>query len=283
MPELPEVEVLVRHLAPLLQNRKIQGVDVRRERTISPTTIDEFTRKLRGAIFLQLTRRGKYMLFELSGRDGVSFSLVGHLGMTGKMYLAARKNALPKHAAVVLRLGAENFIFEDTRYFGRLTLDATAAGTLGPEPMGAEFTVEYFSRALARSAQAIKIKLLDQQLVAGVGNIYASEALFRAGIAPQLAARRLKPPQVARLREAIRETLREAIERGSTVPLNYSGDGNSDGLFYFGSAPGTPDFYEERLRVYDRAGKPCRRCKSPIKRIVQGARSTFYCPKCQKK
>src|SRR5882724_12396820 len=147
MPELPEVEVLVRHLAPLLQNRKIQGVDVRRERTISPTTIDEFTRKLHGAIFVQLTRRGKYMLFELRGRDGDGFSLIGHLGMTGRMYLAARKNALPKHAAVVLQLGAENFIFEDTRYFGRLTLDATSTDTLGPEPLGAEFTVEYFSRA----------------------------------------------------------------------------------------------------------------------------------------
>jgi formamidopyrimidine-DNA glycosylase len=283
MPELPEVEVLVRHLAPLLQKRKIQGVDVRRTRTISPTTIDEFTQKLRGATFLQLTRRGKYMLFEMRGRDGKQFSLIGHLGMTGRMYLAPQKSSLPKHAAVVFKLGAENFVFEDTRYFGRLTLDATAVESLGPEPMGEEFTVECFSHALQRSAQPIKIKLLDQQLVAGIGNIYASEALFRAGIAPQLPARRLQPPQVTRLWRAIRDTLRDAIERGSTVPLNYSGPGKSDGLFYFGSAPGTPDFYEERLRVYDRANKPCRRCKSPIKRIVQGARSTFYCPNCQKK
>ena len=138
-----------------------------------------------------------------------------------------------------------------------------------------------FALALRRSSQAIKVKLLDQQMVAGVGNIYASEALFRAGISPRLAARRLKPEQVARLRQAIRETLRDAIKRGSTVPLNYSGEGNVDGLFYFGSAADTADFYEERLRVYDRAGKPCRVCKTPIKRIVQGARSTFYCPKCQ--
>jgi formamidopyrimidine-DNA glycosylase len=283
MPELPEVEVLVKHLAPLLKNRKIERVEVRRARTISPTTIDEFTRKLRDATFIQLARRGKYMLFELRGRDGNEFPLVGHLGMTGRMYLAPQKNALPKHAAVVLGLGAENFIFEDTRYFGKLTLDTEAVGVLGPEPLGDDFTIEYFSRALQRSAQPIKIKLLDQQLVAGVGNIYASEALFRAGIAPQLPARRLKPPQIARLRKTIRETLVEAIKRGSTVPLNYSGEGDSDGLFYFGSAPDASDFYEERLRVYDRAGKPCRRCKTPIKRIVQGARSTFYCPNCQKK
>jgi formamidopyrimidine-DNA glycosylase len=283
MPELPEVEVLVRHLTPSLHNRKIQGVDVRRERTISPTTVDEFTRKLRGATFVHLARRGKYMLFDLCRRDGNRFLLIGHLGMTGRMYLASRKKPLPKHAAVVLKLGAENFIFEDTRYFGRLTLDATAVETLGPEPLGDEFTVGYFANALQRSSQAVKIKLLDQQLVAGVGNIYASEALFRAGVAPQLPARRLKPAQVARLWRAIRATLRDAINRGSTVPLNYSGTGDSDGLFYFGSAPGAPDFYEERLRVYDRAGRPCRRCRTPIKRIVQGARSTFYCPTCQKK
>jgi formamidopyrimidine-DNA glycosylase len=172
-------------------------------------------------------------------------------------------------------------VFEDTRYFGRMTLDDSAIAALGPEPLGEAFTAEYFALALQRSAQAIKVKLLDQQLVAGVGNIYASEALFRAGISPRLAARRLKPPQVARLRETIRETLRDAIERGSTVPLNYSGEGNRDGLFYFGSAPDEGDFYEERLQVYDRAGKPCRVCGSGIKRIVQGARSTFYCPKCQ--
>ncbi|HEX4266237.1 MAG TPA: bifunctional DNA-formamidopyrimidine glycosylase/DNA-(apurinic or apyrimidinic site) lyase [Verrucomicrobiae bacterium] len=283
MPELPEVEVLVRHLAPLVENRKIQSVDVRRERIVSPTTVKEFSRKLRDATFIQLSRRGKYLLFELRGRRGAPFLLIGHLGMTGRMYLLPVKIVLPKHAAVVLNLGPENFVFEDTRYFGRLTLDASAVEVLGPEPLGDDFTVEYFSRALQRSAQPVKIKLLDQSLVAGVGNIYASEALFRAGIAPQLPARRLKPEQVARLRQSIRDTLTEAIERGSTVPLSFSGDGNRDGLFYFGSAPGAPDFYEERLRVYDRAGKPCVTCGSPIKRIVQGARSTFYCPTCQKK
>jgi len=98
-----------------------------------------------------------------------------------------------------------------------------------------------------------------------------------------LPARRLKLPQVARLRQSIRQTLRDAIQRGSTVPLNYAGKGKPDGLFYFGSAPDAPDFYEERLRVYDRAGKPCRKCRGPIKRIVQAARSTFFCPQCQPK
>jgi formamidopyrimidine-DNA glycosylase len=283
MPELPEVEVLARHLAPLLQNRKIARVDVRRERIIAPTAVEEFTQKLRGASFVQLSRRGKYLQFEMRARNGKLFPLMGHLGMTGRMYLLPVKSSLPKHAAVVLGLGAENFVFEDTRYFGRLTLETKAIAALGPEPLGDEFTNEYFFHALQRSAQPIKVKLLDQQLVAGIGNIYASEALFRAGIPPQLPARRLKAPQAARLRQTIRETLRDAIKRGSTVPLNYSGEGNRDGLFYFGSAPDAPDFYEERLRVYDRAGKPCRTCKSPIKRIIQAARSTFYCPKCQRR
>src|SRR6266404_9379716 len=142
MPELPEVEVLAWHLAPLLRNRKIQSVDVRRERIVSPATKEEFSRKLRGATFVQLSRRGKYLLFEMRGRTGNTFSLIGHLGMTGRMYLLPAKNALPKHAAVVLKLGAENFVFEDTRYFGRLTLDASAVEHLGPEPLSPEFTPE---------------------------------------------------------------------------------------------------------------------------------------------
>jgi formamidopyrimidine-DNA glycosylase len=282
MPELPEVEVLVRHLAPALRNRKIKSVDVRRSRIISPSTGPQFSAKLRDARFLELTRRGKYLLFELRGPDRKKFTLIGHLGMTGRMYLLPSKSTLPKHTAVVFNLDAQNFVFEDTRYFGRLTLDAGAVRSLGPEPLGDEFTTEYFSRALQRSAQSIKVKLLDQRLVAGIGNIYASEALFRAGISPQTLARRLKPPQIARLWQSIRETLLDAIERGSTVPLTDSRAEIRDGLFYFADSQDS-DFYEERLRVYDRAGKPCKNCGHAIRRIVQGARSTFYCPRCQRK
>lgn len=282
MPELPEVEILKRHLAPLLIGRRINDVDVRRARTVLPDSPAGFARRLSGARFVALSRRGKYLLFELTTRrTGNAFTLVGHLGMTGRMYLLPAKSVLPKHAAVVLKLGAEKFTFEDTRYFGRLTFDTTAVAELGPEPLGEEFSVEAFSRALKRSAQAIKVKLIDQSIVAGIGNIYASEALFRAEISPRLPARRLTSAQVTRLWTAIRETLSEAIAAGSTVPLNYSGSGERDGLFYFGSAPGDPDFYEERLRVYDRAGESCVVCGTAIKRIVQGARSTFYCPKCQ--
>jgi formamidopyrimidine-DNA glycosylase len=181
-----------------------------------------------------------------------------------------------------LRLGRELFVFEDTRYFGRFTLDKSPVEKLGPEPLGAEFTVPKLAQALKRSGQPIKIKLLDQSVVAGVGNIYASEALFRAGISPKLAACKLTGRQVERLRQAVREVLAEAIDGGSTVPLNYAGAGRRDGLFYFGRDPGTEDYYEERLRVYDRAGRPCPHCGTGIRRIVQAARSTYYCPRCQR-
>ena len=281
MPELPEVEVLARHLRPLLCGKRIRGVSVHRDRVIRPTSRLRLQRTLRGAKFTRLTRRGKYLVFELK-RPGVrsALTLVGHLGMTGRMYLLPRKATLPKHAAVVLDLGREQFVYEDARYFGRLTLDTCSLSQLGPEPQGKKFTPAAFATALHQSRQAIKVKLLDQSLVAGVGNIYASEALFRARIAPQLAANRLSKSQVHRLHRAIRTVLAEAIRFGSTIPLNH-GREKTDRLFYFGKADDAPDYYEERLRVYDRKGKSCYRCKTPIRRIEQAARSTFFCPQCQ--
>jgi len=119
--------------------------------------------------------------------------------------------------------------------------------------------------------------------VAGVGNIYASEALFRARISPRRAARRLGSVLIARLHGAIRGVLTEAVRFGSTVPLDWSGNGAGDGLFYYGRGAGVPDYYEERLAVYDRAGQPCRDCGAKIRRVVQAARSTFYCPRCQRR
>jgi len=283
VPELPEVEVLVRHLNPLLQNKTIRQVTVNRERVIRPTSPRTLKKRLIGAKFLGLSRRGKYLLFNIHCKDDTAPRLlVGHLGMTGRMYLAPAKQSLPKHAAVILTLGKENFVFEDTRYFGRLTFETRALRKLGPEPLGEQFSPEVFVQGLKRSGQSIKVKLLDQSLVAGVGNIYASEALFRAKISPKTPARKLTSSHVARLWTSLREVLTEAIELGSTVPLNYSGIGERDGLFYFGRNPNSPDHYEERLQVYDRAGLPCLNCRSPIKRIVQAARSTFFCPSCQR-
>lgn len=282
MPELPEVEVLARHLRPLICSKIIRGVDVRRAKVLAPTSPRKFRETLLGAKFTGLSRRGKYLLFQLRPKsDAQPLVLLGHLGMTGRIYLAWKSEPLPRHAAVVLDLGRENFIYEDTRYFGRLTLDLAAVKKLGPEPLAGGFDPAVFGRSLKRSRQAIKVRLLDQTLVAGIGNIYASEALFRSRISPRRPAQKLTATQVRRLWRAIREVLAAAIKCGSTVPLNFGGK-SSDGLFYFGRVPGTPDYYEERLRVYDREGRPCTRCGALIRRIQQAGRSTFYCPCCQK-
>jgi len=282
MPELPEVEVLARHLRPALTGKTIRAVSVQREKVLQPTKSARFQKELAGARFVGLQRRGKYLLFELR-RSGAreNFFLLGHLGMTGRMFLASQNAPLPKHAAVVLELGGKNFIYEDTRYFGRFTLDLSALEKLGLEPWDEKFKPEIFHRALKRSRQPVKVKLLDQSLIAGVGNIYASEALFRAGISPRRAANKISARAAQKLLSAVRAVMREAIDGGSTIPLNFSGGKKTDGLFYFGRAA-APDYYEERLCVYDRAGKPCLTCGSPIRRMVQAARSTFYCSRCQK-
>jgi formamidopyrimidine-DNA glycosylase len=283
MPELPEVEVLVCRLRPLLRGRTIRAVEVRRARVLRPTSTRQFKKRLRGAKFVGLTRRGKYLRFDLRAPgQGEPLVMLGHLGMTGRMYVAPVRKPLPKHAAVVLNFGAERFVFEDTRYFGRLTFETKSFERLGPEPLEKAFTIEGFKRALRKSKQAIKVKLLDQSLVAGVGNIYASEALFRARISPGTPSRRLEPQQIKNLWRAIRSVLRDAIERGSTLPLEFSGDGSGDGLFYFGMSAGAGDYCEERLRVYDRRGKPCYHCRTPIERGVHAGRSTYYCPHCQR-
>lgn len=282
MPELPEVEILTRHLRPLIRGRSIRRITVRRGKVLRPTSPRRFQRALLGAKFTDLSRRGKYLLFTLRPKRGGTVKLLGHLGMTGRMFLARNHAPLPKHAAVVFDLGRASFVYEDQRYFGRLTLDISSVTKLGPEPLGADFKRTTFARLLKHSRQAIKVKLLDQTLVAGIGNIYASEALFRARISPRLSACKLSGAQVQRLWRAIRAVLKEAIRCGSTLPLNYDGEVKRNGLFYFGRAADAPDYYVERLRIYDREGRPCWNCGGTIRRIVQGARSTFFCPYCQR-
>jgi len=300
MPELPEVEVLVRHLAPLLKGKTIRAVTVHREKVIRPGSARKLERQLVGAKFIGVERRAKFLVFDLAKPDkqpGAErkrsalpvpvgsrqhVSLLGHLGMTGRMYLQPVKAPLPRHAAVSFDLGRTRFVYEDTRYFGRLTTDLSALDTLGPEPFADAFSPEYLAAELKRFSQAIKVKLLDQSLVAGIGNIYASEALFRAGVSPRTAAHRLKRAQVGRLHETIQDVLSEAIDCGSTIPLDFAGTTRRDGLFYYGQVEGSSRFYQERLRVYDRFGEPCPNCRTPIRRIVQAARSTYFCPRCQR-
>ena len=284
MPELPEVEVLVRHLDPLLRGRTINRVIVRRAKSLRGVTPAGFKRVLSGARFGPLSRRGKYLLFELQRPGKLQPTvLIGHLGMTGRMFLSPREAQLPKHFVVAIELGRQKFVFEDPRYFGGFTLNPKPVAALGPEPLSDQFTPRNLGAGLERSRQAIKVKLLDQSLVAGIGNIYACEALFRARLSPWYPSNRLRPAQVKALWRAIRSTLGEAVRGGSTLTLNFSGTGERTGLFYFGRAPGSAESYQERLRVYGREGQPCVRCGTLIRRITQGARSSFFCPQCQAK
>ncbi len=282
MPEMPEVEVLARQLRPFLRGKTIRTAKVYRERATRPTPPREFQKKLTGAKFKALSRRGKYLLFEFQPKKSKeTFMVLGHLGMTGRMFGAGKKKSCRTHAAVVFDLGGHNFIYEDWRYFGRMTLDLSPIKNLGPEPLDKAFSPELFWKALKKSRQSIKVKLLDQGLIAGVGNIYASEALNRARISPKLPANRLTLAQVKKLLPAIRDVLNESIKAGSTVSLK-TVEEKSGALFYFDGDD--ESYYERRLRVYDRAGKPCLNCGGKIVRITQAARSTYFgsnCPRSQ--
>jgi formamidopyrimidine-DNA glycosylase len=280
MPELPEVEILTRYLRPLLSGKAIRGVKVYRARATRPTPTREFEKAVAGAKFKSLSRRGKYLLFEFQPKNSKrTFTVLGHLGMTGRMFTAGKNGKLPRHAAVVFDLGDRNFIYEDWRYFGRMTLDLSPIEKLGPEPLDKNFSPKLFWESLKKSRQPIKAKLLDQGLIAGVGNIYASEALFRAGISPKRPANRLTLAQAKKLLRAIRDVLNDSIKAGSTFSLKAM-DGGPDALFYFDDGSGS--YYERRLRVYDRDGKPCLNCRTKIVRITQAARSTYFCPHCQR-
>lgn len=282
MPELPEVEVLARHLAPLLEGRRVQEVTVYRRKTIRPHGETDFARRLVGARFAGLQRRGKYLVFSLRpSRGGGARTLLGHLGMTGRLYLVPAEDTPPRHCAVALGLGRHRLIFEDPRGFGRLTFECGALERLGPEPLDGAFTPARLAAGLERSRQAVKVRLMDQAVVAGLGNIYASEVLFRARLSPRRRAAELRPAELRRLHQAIRAVLAGAIRWGSTVPLDWAGAAGRDRLFYYGRAAGAPGQVEERLAVYGRAGEPCRRCGAGVRRLVQAGRSTFYCPRCQ--
>ena len=254
---------------------------MRRAKVLGATPETRLKRSLVGATFAGVKRRGKFLLFTLHVRRRAEpVLLVGHLGMTGRIYLAAKDAPLAKHAAVVLDLGRHRMIYEDTRYFGRFTLILAAWRLWVPSRWAGTSRPGIWPR-LGRSGQAIKIKLLDQSLVAGVGNIYASEALFLARISPWARANELTRDQLARLWRAIRRVLATAIRQDSTVPLDFAGSGARDGLFYYGRKGDANGFYAERLLVYDRQGRPCPSCGTGIKRIVQGARSTYFCAVCQ--
>ena len=274
MPELPEVEHVVRALRPIVTGRRILAAELNLKRTAPELSRAAFGRQLRNLRITGVGRRGKYILFELeSGR-----LLATHLRMTGKFLSLTADDALPPYAHVVFYLDDERrLVFCDMRQFGRMRLIRDASRlpkeltTLAPEPLSDEFTEEYFLETLSRSRRSLKQLLLDQTRVLGLGNIYAVEALFLARINPTKPANRLSKPRARKLYQAIRQVLREAIDAGSTLRIDLA-DGN-------GSYFETPERF---WRVYEREGEPCVNCGTRIRRIVHGGRSTYYCPRCQR-
>jgi formamidopyrimidine-DNA glycosylase len=276
MPELPEVEHVVRGLRRAVLGQRILAVDVNLPRLLSGVSSRTFKRKLRGARIDAINRRGKYILVELDSLD----VLLVHLRMTGKFLCVGSEQALPPYPHVVFYLDDDRrLVFCDMRQFGRMRLLAmkklptlAQIEALAPEPFTDAFSFDYFWQTLSKSRRSLKQLLLDQTRILGLGNIYASEALFLARISPLKAADRLSRARALKLHQAIRDILQEAIDAGSTLRIDLTdGEGN-----YFGTT-------ERFWRVYERAGEPCVNCGTKIRRVVQGGRSTYYCPKCQRR
>lgn len=274
MPELPEVETYVRELAPDLTGRTIQAARVYWARTIAAPAAEQFADRITGLHFTTFDRRGKYMLLGLS--DGST--LIVHLRMTGKLLVKEANAPIDKHTHVHITLDdGRTLHYNDSRKFGRMWVvgdPQEVLHKLGPEPLDDAFTPEELGRRLAGRSAAIKGLLLDQSIVAGVGNIYADEALFRAGIHPQRAGGDLTAAELERLREAIRAVLAAGIARqGSSL-----GGSSLQNYVRPGGAPGG---YQDEHAVFRRTGQPCATCGTPIERIVIAQRSTHFCPTCQ--
>jgi formamidopyrimidine-DNA glycosylase len=264
MPELPEVQTVVDTLQPAVVNRKILRVDLRRADILLPKEFD-LRKALTGKTVASITRRGKRIVFSLV--DGNVFYI--HLGMTGRLTMEPGRAELLPHTHLIMAFETGDLHFRDPRRFGGIWwLGAESADTnMGPEPLTLRSTE--FARQLQHTTRAIKSALLDQSVIAGLGNIYVDESLFKAGIHPLIAANTLSTKQVTMLNSAIKSTLRKALHhRGSTLRDYFDANGNPGG-------------FQKLHAVYDRADQPCRKCKSPIERIVLGGRSTHFCPQCQ--
>ena len=283
MPELPEVETVRRGLLPVMEGRRILEVQVNREGLRWPFP-PRMAERLRGAQVRALRRRSKYILADLSTDE----TLLIHLGMSGRMLVSGTMlggfhhdhPAPQKHDHVVLEMeGGGRVTFNDARRFGAMDLVGTAGAethpllaALGPEPLGNAFDGPYLAAALAGRRTPVKAALLDQHLVAGLGNIYVCEVLFRARLHPATPAGDLGETRAAALVPLIREVLAEAIEAGGSSLRDHR------------QANGELGYFQHSFRVYDREGQPCAApgCGGRVERIVQSGRSSFYCPACQR-
>ena len=273
MPELPEVETVRRELAPWLTGRAIVAVE--RLAPAGPKYRD--LPRAVGQTVCEVRRRGKFLVMPLSEGD----ELILHLGMTGVVSAKPPAGAGLGHVRVRLRLSGgppDTLYFRDARRFGRLLVvpagDYRGLPTLaamGPEPLSPDFTLAGFRRALAGSSVAVKTLLLSQRPVAGVGNIYADEALWRARIHPRTPARRVSASRAAALRDALREVLAASLEAQGTTLNDYR------------TVNGEVGAYLEKLSAYGHAEEPCPRCGTPLRRTVVGQRGTVFCPRCQRR
>jgi formamidopyrimidine-DNA glycosylase len=281
MPELPEVETVRRGLIPAMEGKRILRVETRRKDLRFPFPAN-FNQRLAGARLTHLGRRAKYLVGELSTGE----ALIMHLGMTGRFTVSGKKPGKfhqkagedEKHDHVVFEMqGGAKIIFNDARRFGLMDLwpageleSYPAFDGLGPEPISNAFSAAYLKEAFESKKTPVKAALLDQKVVAGLGNIYVCEALFRAGVNPKKLAGSLRSDKLEKLATEIRDVIDEAIEAGGST------------ISDFGTPDGELGYFQHRFRIYDREGKACVTCKTPVKRMVQSGRSTFYCASCQR-
>jgi len=275
VPELPEVETTVRGLAEVLQGARLLAVTPRRAdlRFPFPPGLSE---ALAGARVTGLGRRAKYGLVHVEAADGRALTLIFHLGMSGRWRIDPE--ALGPHDHLLIETGAHRLVLCDPRRFGFVDLVETGAlerwpafAAMGPEPLGPDLTPEHLGRAFKGRKPAVKLLLLDQRIVAGLGNIYVCEALWRAGIDPRRPGARVFRPALARLVPAIRAVLEQAIGQGGST------------LRDFARPDGQLGYFATSFAVYGREGLPCLRCEdAAVRRIVQGGRSTWFCPACQR-
>lgn len=276
MPELPEVETIARSLDKLVRGRTIRTARLIRARLAPDITPARFAARLRNRRINFVHRRGKHILFDLSG--GVT--LIVHLRMSGRFSLVSAESTEPKFTHAVFHLDQANkLVFDDQRHFGLMKIVPTPKlaeveelKKLAPEPFSEEFSAAYLYGVMRSSKKSLKELLIDQTKVCGVGNIYASEAMFEAGIHPALPANRVSKPRVVRLHGAIRAVLEEAISFAAGLKIDPEDlEGN-----YFSSGG-------DAWAVYDREEMPCRRCGSPVIRLKQAGRSTYFCRTCQRR
>ena len=274
MPELPEVETVRRGIAPLVTGRRVTGIVVRRGDLRWPVPVADLERSLPGRTIREVTRRGKYLLFGLGESDGW---LLLHLGMSGVLrFLAPSPPPIPgRHDHVDILLSAGLLRLTDPRRFGALLWCPESPSQhpllhhLGPEPLSDDFDGSHLYRRSRGRRLAVKNLIMDGRVVVGVGNIYAAEALFRAGLHPALAADALSQTACHRLAAAVRAVLAEAIGQGGTT------------LRDFQRADGRPGYFRQALRVYGRAGQPCPGCGTLLATVRLGGRASVFCPHCQ--